>query len=301
MKPGEFLRLLISNPQKIIFRGFRSDVARKVEDLYYREKGKRFAATPVNSVEICVLGMRRSGNHAVIHWLEMIGTQSPGVVVHLNNLAPGDNGYRHRIWYPEPLSADQHDIFRKGRRKSLGAGDVGLLIRSYEDISYDAFTSDQNRPFFYGGTKKKISLVIVRDPANLFASRLKSGFTQTKVDGVGQEQLYLDTLKKAKSDPDTKILFFNDFVRNPEYRRRLLADMEIDAEDRDPTAKMSGYGGGSSFQESEVSIGKLTARYEAMLDNAEFEKILTNPQIIQEFKENFASEYSEFMRITNEK
>ncbi len=291
---AEFCRLLIADPGQLVSRARRSDVARRIEDTIYRPRGGRFAKTPVNLKEICVLGMRRSGNHAVIHWLEMMAAQGPGTVVHLNNLAPGENGYRHRLWYPEPLSADQRDIFCRGRRKRLDAGEIGLLIRSYEDIAFDSFAQDHARPFYYGGAEARISLLVARDPANLFASRLRSGFTETRVPGMGQVALYLDMLRKARTSPGTIIVKFNDFVRSAAYRRALLDKMGFKAEDRDPTAKVSGYGGGSSFNDDAVSADALTARYVNMLDDPEFRAILQDPRIVAEFEKLFPAEFSEF-------
>ena len=124
----------------------------------------------INEVEIRVAGMRRSGNHAIINWLVSHYNDS---VCFLNNCEIGN-----------PLVNYGKDSLDKFNGNSLfdfekeGQGDFrkkDCLIYSYEDkLLEDIFTEhfNDNHNKWLGKSKYRYDVLILRDPFNMFASRL---------------------------------------------------------------------------------------------------------------------------------
>ena len=118
--------------------------------------------------------MSRSGNHAIINW---ILAQASGRVCFLNCAEAGTNpfhtarpldgdGVAFKANFPLDLAAEQ--------RGEHGAKD--LLVHSYEDTFLRplAYTPPQ-REALTGSALQRMDVLILRDPYNLFASRLASG------------------------------------------------------------------------------------------------------------------------------
>ena len=128
----------------------------------------------MNDVEIQMLGLSRSGNHAIADWIYM---QAPAPKLMLNcaegktnpylSCRPLDSG---RGWQSEP--AGLYASGRAGRHR-----DASLLLHSYEDSWLGhAFSRDleAHHDAWLGRSRRRISLIVLRDPFNLFASRLRA-------------------------------------------------------------------------------------------------------------------------------
>src|SRR4051794_21427526 len=132
---------------------------------------------PTNATEIRVVGMSRSGNHAIINW---ILDQCRGRSCFLNCAEPGFNPFASaRPLTPEApghrasFEGFEIEAERRGRfsRKDL-------LIHSYEDTFLGPFAkaaTEERHHRWVGSSARRIDLLILRDPRNLFASRLASG------------------------------------------------------------------------------------------------------------------------------
>ena len=135
-------------------------------------------AAYVNETEIRIVGMSRSGNHAIVNW---ILAQAPGRTCFLNCAEPGCNPLvSTRPRTPElpgwraPYAGFEVEAEREGRltRKDL-------LIHSYEDTFLGPFRNPGNearRASWVGRSRRRIDLLVLRDARNLFASRLASGY-----------------------------------------------------------------------------------------------------------------------------
>lgn len=289
MRLSELVDLALHDRRQLVERAKRSNVARRIEDGLHFARGRRFAETNVNSLEIGVLGMRRSGNHAVIQWLQALDGAGPGEVVFLNNLVPGDNGYRHRLWFPEDATAHEMPIYRAGRRKTLGEGSVALLLRSYEDISLASFEREFVNPFHYGGSVRRVKCLIYRDPANLFASRLRSGYVETQE--LDQRALYLEHTAGIGQREDILYIDYNRFIADAAYRAGLAKTLGLRDASGDVLERMTSYGGGSSFGDTRVEAEKLTSRYVSMLEDGAFRRLIEDPEIVDRFAALFPEDY----------
>ncbi len=205
----------------------------------------------VNETEIRVIGMSRSGNHAIINW---ILAQWPGRTCFLNCAEPGWNPFASarprtpelpgwRALYP----GFEIEAEREGRltRKDL-------LIHSYEDTFLGPFAKAENEDRhdeWVGGSARRIDLLIVRDARNLFASRLASGYGWLDDELVARvwSQHAREFLGLRRNLRQERLMVsYNDWVTSPDYRRRVAEALGLQFDDR-AAHKVPAAAGGSSF------------------------------------------------------
>jgi hypothetical protein len=132
----------------------------------------------VNKTELRVVGMSRSGNHAIMQWILSQVSQLEGRACVLNcaecksnpfhTSRPMENGHPYRANYPDfDLESEQAGHF--------SARD--FLIFSHEDSFLRCAFSSHYEEFhdqYVGASRRRIDVLILRDPFNLFASRIRS-------------------------------------------------------------------------------------------------------------------------------
>src|SRR3954449_7953645 len=94
------------------------------------------ASPPINALEVRLAALRRSGSHAVVHWLL---AQLPGRGVFLNSCKPGENPYAScyrgdSVARPQEIDLD--------RERDLGPTPKDFLLYNYEDRELAAVFSD---------------------------------------------------------------------------------------------------------------------------------------------------------------
>lgn len=128
-----------------------------------------------NQTEMRIFALRRSGHHAIINWIRF---QAKGCYFFLNDCKPNSNPF---------ISCAKKNSIIKGyflerpyfflEREALGKlSKKGLLVYNYEDRELEEVLTDhfeENRSKWLGESKNKIDIVILRDPFNLFASKLR--------------------------------------------------------------------------------------------------------------------------------
>lgn len=130
--------------------------------------------TSVNNVEIRLIGMSRSGNHALVQW---ILAQADGSVCFLNategksnpfqTARPMDDGESYWTNIPHfDLPGEQLGDWRR-KDYLLFSHEDGYLRRSCSK------EFETNHDQFVGPSRRRIDLLLLRDPFNLFASRRK--------------------------------------------------------------------------------------------------------------------------------
>lgn len=212
-----------------------------------------------------VLGMRRSGNHAVIDWLRR---NIEGPVVFLNDCTPGDpyarfelvetpNGeahgptFRSTPWFAE-LTA------RRGARAH---------IVSYEDQAPEVVRT------LGWDDRRWQSVVVRRSFLNWLASYYRLTTTRQSGTGWGVDFAHRLTSRfvtwralaeHAMSSGVTDIAF-DDWAASARYRAAALTRAGLKVRDNGLGAEAS-YGGGSSFD----GIGSLDRRWSELADEREF-------------------------------
>lgn len=248
----------------------------------------------VNKKEIRVVGMRRTGNHAILTWIEH---QLSGEFFHLNNVWAGKNPYRHKAdnllrYHPEHAKMSQ--TYRRQAKGELIARDC--LLYSYEDWSLAQITQprfEQNRELYLGRAAECFDVLILRDPFNLFASRLKQNFVATKTKGlpmvemwleyaeefVGETQLLQQKSGRDSAQRETRKLVcinYNRWFDDVDYRRQLSEQLGVSFSDAG-LSKVPTLGGGSSFDGTNLNgqarAMDVTNRWKRFADDPAFREL----------------------------
>ncbi|MGK7889293.1 MAG: hypothetical protein AB4042_08155 [Leptolyngbyaceae cyanobacterium] len=217
-----------------------------------------------NKLEIRVCGLQRSGNHAIINWIR--GQYQGAKTCFLNNVR---HGAYDPFCHATQVFTYNFAEFPDGRvreflSQDLKSMDKDLLIYSYEDDRYqvkkntgiiDSFYHkefEDNRTTYLGDSQHFIDILVVRDPYNLIASRLKQ---IDKLTGVKDINLIIDfskdTLRKAtdfekNQDANKIVIKYNQWFSDKDYRQQLSQQLGGNFNDSS-LGEVSSTGGGSSF------------------------------------------------------
>ncbi len=228
----------------------------------------------INETEIRVCGLQRTGNHAVINW---IGQQYPKEkVLFLNCVKPGKNPY---ITASDQESS-QTIIFNQYKidRTAESGGNLSekdCLIYSFEDEELsDIFNYNYNEHI--GESKDIKNVLILRDPFNLFASRLKREIANGPGNKISihddKENLvnlwksyaleYLDKSNVIKSNK--VVVNFNKWAVSREYRISLAQQLNIPFTDKGFN-DVTSVGGGSSFDKNNIDFDTIKRKKKKFL------------------------------------
>ncbi|MGH9163191.1 MAG: hypothetical protein ACRD2X_24785 [Vicinamibacteraceae bacterium] len=158
-----------------------------------------------------------------------------------------------------------------------------LLIYSYEDdlskmradrsflesVRDEAF--ERNRDRYLGASSHRLDVIILRDPFNFFASRLKKLNALTGVkhpDVIRQDwkSLAAEALHAHQgATHDTLFLNYNRWFRDKAHRRQLSSRLRGTFSDASLT-HVPGLGGGSSFDAGRLTWGVIRARWRKLLE-----------------------------------
>jgi hypothetical protein len=196
----------------------------------------------VNRSEIRVLAMRRSGHHAVIHWLLR---QVAGPALFLNDVSLDERGelrgnrFSRYLHLPEEAAARDR------------AGDwvaKELLVWNLEDRGVGELADLCRRWRGRGASGRVRHLVVVRDPWNWLASRFRAEPADPLDGGAAlarwKEQAR-ECLGRTAVLPDRLAVHFNRWVADAEYRRALAAELGLAFDDTG--FREVEWPGGSSF------------------------------------------------------
>ena len=203
-----------------------------------------------------VHGLKRSGNHAIINWM-----RAQRRFVFRNNVVPVDPILAGQEDLPAPRPYEEwlraYEAARRGRIRGQLRYAVlrrARLVASLEDLDphYAPFTARNE-------TVGKV--VIVRDPKNLFASRLRKARRTSLHAYPGSDGPVLRRtrdlwkaharhfLASAPDDPATVGVYYDRWTTDPSYRRAVCSRLRLPARSLE-TGGQARDGGGSSFAET---------------------------------------------------
>lgn len=275
----------------------------------------------MTKVEIHVMGLRRSGNHSIIHW---IISQCPGSIYFLKDMplfkvpalcgthvTVATNKYVQLI---QKISLKKLEVnknapfwrnaLKRAKEKVLTLAFYILkkdyLIYSYEDRSLkDIFDAKEQRirNRLSGGSPLKYEILILRDPFNLIASRLKRIENRKKLNikGLGsQESLkglvglwkdyakeylgYTNYLKNNKV-----IINYNKWCVDKDYRENIAKRLGVPFSDK-AINDVPADGGGSSFDgqslQGKAQEMQVMERWKHYAGNKIYEDILCDKELV---------------------
>ena len=242
----------------------------------------------VNRTEIRVVGMSRSGNHAIINW---ILAQSPGRTCFLNCAEPGRNPFvSARPRTPElPGWRASYPGFEIEAERAGRLSRKDLLIHSYEDTFLGPFKKPENEDrhdAVVGRSARRVDLLVLRDPRNLFASRLASGYGWLEDELVARvwSQHAREFLGLRRNLRQERLrVSYNEWVTSADYRRELASTLELEFDDR-AAHKVPAAAGGSSFDgtayDGRAEEMPVLRRWHDFLGDRRFHRLLT-PAVLE--------------------
>ncbi len=197
--------------------------------------------TPVNQREFRVVGLSRSGTHAIINWLL---AQVDGRYCFLNCAEPGtnpfhsartlDSGHSYRTNIP------RFDL-RHEQEGRVSARDV--LVHGYDDCLGMVCSRDveQRHNSLVGASGERLDVLILRGPFNLFASRKKAGIsreaagaavvTWPTVARIWKQHARAFLREKVHSPRPLVVINYNRWARERSYRRELATQLGVSFND----------------------------------------------------------------------
>lgn len=205
-----------------------------------------------NEVEIRLFAMRRSGSHALLNW---ICSLFEGPACFINDIT------RHHPGNPQCASGDLPAL-PAARRVSLGEP-KRLLLYNFEDVPLPRRANWWLPENLAGSSKHRHTILLLRDPYNLFASRLRAAeerpknplmrsmFPTEPGKLLALRDLWLQYAREYLGETfwlpaHALLVSYTDWVGNPECRAQLAA--ELGGKDTDAAInQIPKYGFGSSF------------------------------------------------------
>jgi len=242
-----------------------------------------------NKLELRVIGISRSGNHAIINW---IAENRAGITRFLNHVTPGLNPYEHKHYYYQWKDKQKIDT-------SCKFSTIDCLIYSYENhrLSYiNNKLYEKNRQNFVGYSENKKDILILRDPFNHFASILKSGMNASSSWLLNFNDLWIEYAEEFTGNTnqlssDKIFINYNKWFKSSKYRKKLAIDLALDVEHLTFPQNVAKFGGGSSFDSTRFD-GKankmdIEKRYISYKENTDYIRLFNDARIINLAEEIF--------------
>jgi hypothetical protein len=239
-----------------------------------------------NNIEIRVFGLQRSGNHAIVSWI--VEQYKGKKICFLNNVRHGDSN--------PFLTASQKYTYDMGEVpiKELANTVRDVLIYSYEDDvkklrNTDSFLSsvycqefELNRQTYLGESIQKIEAIVIRDPYNFFASRLKKLDSLTGIKDIETivsfwKELAREAIAIEKNPEDSRVVInYNRWFSDKDYRQHLSKRFSGVFSDAS-LQRVSGLGGGSSFDEKtfdkSLSVRDIVRKWDKFFQPSTYRKV----------------------------
>lgn len=259
-----------------------------IEDIVRSISQRHILSQVINQKEIRVVGLRRSGNHAIIHWIEK---QETGKVRHLNNIRVNRNPYREK--YEDLLRKDKTKDIEWWRQEAKGFFEKkDCLIHSYEDYSLEQITNpvfELKHDLYFGKSQDKYDVLILRDPFNLLASRIKKNYRNVNDKNKIDIDVWIDYAKEYLGETNLlknqKICInYNQWFADVDYRREIASQLNLDFLDTGINT-VSRRGDGSSFEGREYH-GKamnmdVCSRWKYFADDPSYRRLFNNQELLE--------------------
>jgi len=247
----------------------------------------------VNECELCVFGMKRSGHHAVINW---IMDQAPRKSCFLNNLERyNENPWllvledpaRRNFFYNTPYEGkNQYDLEEEYRGNWKFKK---YLVYSYEDVPLEFIVDNnfrRNHDEFVGKSGSILFIMVLRDPYNTFASRLRTGFT-CKIDCINMWKEYAqEYIEGGKTLPKENTIFvsFNKWFKDKKYRKDLAEKIELEFTDAGLNKVVKNYRGSSfdgTMYNGKAQKMKVLERWKHYQNDSKYRKIFEDKELVE--------------------
>lgn len=286
--PQKSLFLQLLQESSTLLQKANRQLYHSVEDVGRAISQQHILSQVINYKEMRVLGLRRSGNHAIIHWMEK---QETGNVRHLNNIRVNRNPYREK--YEDLLRKNKTKDIEWWRQEAKGFFEKkDCLIHSYEDYSLEQITNpvfELKHDLYFGKSQDKYDILILRDPFNLLASRIKKNYRGVNDKNKTDIDVWIDYAKEYLGETNLlknqKICInYNQWFADVDYRREIASQLNLEFSDTGINT-VSRRGDGSSFEGREYH-GKarnmdVCSRWKYFADDPSYRRLFNNQELLE--------------------
>lgn len=249
----------------------------------------------INEVEIRFVGIRRSGNHAVINWL---ATQFDHPVHFINNAPARISPFAWARGYGDEKTADiSNTVQRFPDDRPPRFEPKQVLLYSHEDCFLDdlAVASPTARRDRYVGTsRRRFDVLLLRDPYNLFASRFAFTLGDMTPDA---DPLIVDKIRvmwkqhareflgeTAYLGPETIRIDFSRWRADATFRKEVAGRLGRPLND-DELERVPDVARGSSFdalaRDGEADLMDLDQRWRHYLGDPRFRRVTRDRELVE--------------------
>ena len=246
----------------------------------------------INNIEIRIVGLRRSGNHAIINWLASHYNRK---ICFLNDVKPITNPFLTFKKNTIIFNKDFYKEFNIDKEKCGKFSKKKCLMYSYEDESLkNIFHKNfkKNHDKFVGKSKKIYNIIILRDPFNMFASRFALNYHSRKKNFLKEfkiRELWKSYAREYLGETDylgkNKITInYNLWFSNNNYRRSIENKLGLKPND-EKIREILNFGNGSSFDgmkfNGDANKMKVLERWKILANDEIYKFILKDKQLIK--------------------
>ena len=267
------------NGQLNPFRKLKRELAYDAYDTWRKLTQQDKLSQVINQKEIRFIGLRRSGNHAVLHWIR---AQEPNAKF-LNNVSVETSPFRHyHLHFPHKGFHDEAWGTFKPKE---------CFIYSYEDHSLAEIVNsktEKRHDLYIGKTQNRYDILVLRDPFNLLASRLRKGYLDVKTEGITLIEMWIEHAKEYVGETsyltNKKVTInYNQWFLDKGYRQEIAVALDVEFSDSG-LDYVSSYGGGSSFDEQGLSGSaqtmNVTNRWQSFANDERFLALIRNEELL---------------------
>ncbi len=294
----------MARPTKIFFRRLRDAFLYSANFATHHFLIRR---SFVNMREMRFIGLQRSGNHALINW---IFNQSKEKKCLLNWVQADSNPFFsfHRKSTLREFQPDFTKKFSLNLEKSGIFSKKELLIYSYEDESLEKIATqnfEEKHDMWVGRSKIRQDILLMRDPFNLIASRLKRD--DDKVENRysfrddSERKIIIGLWKQYAREflglsnhllQDKICISYNKWFLDRDYREKIASRLGIEFSDSGMET-VTGVGGGSSFDsigyDKKASEMKVLERWRHYENDKDFRMLFADRELMDLSKAIFGT------------
>ena len=239
----------------------------------------------VNEKEIRIVGLRRTGNHGIINWIKK---QHAGQVWHLNNITTERNPYR--VLY---LHYKKEHLNREAKGDSVKKD---CLLYSLEDYPLEKIVRgglEKKHDLYLGTSRERYDVLILRDPFNLLASRIKKNYMNVKDENWTIIDLWISYAREYLGETDylknNKVpVNYNKWATDVEYRQHIASRLKFAFSDAGINDVKS-EGGGSSFDrtsfQGQANKMDVLNRWKILSDDPSYRALLKSNRELIDYSE----------------